>query len=125
MNTRLMAARIARLCCAMALMPLASADEVRDPMRPPHAAVSTAGAAVHESPPTLTAVFGTPKDRVAVVNGQLVRGGGSVGGYVIEEVFAEGIRYRHAGMTHDLYLPHMAPFKKAHVVAANPQKGVN
>jgi hypothetical protein len=104
--------------------PAAAADEVRDPMRPPRPA-PTAAAAAREALPVLTAIIGTAGDRVAIINDQLVRGGGSVDGFVIEQVFEGGVRYRRAGVTHDLYLPHMAAFKKPATASSNTPKEVH
>jgi hypothetical protein len=104
--------------------PAAAADEVRDPMRPPRPAPSAAAPA-REALPVLTAIIGTAGDRVAVINDQLVRSGGSVDGYVIEQVFETGVRYRRAGVTHDLYLPHMAAFKKPATALSNKPKEVH
>jgi hypothetical protein len=100
----------------------AAADEARDPMRPPRPAPSAAAAA---APPVLTAIIGTAGDRIAIVNGELVRSGGSVGGCFIEQVFEDGVRYRRAGVTHDLYLPHMAAFKKPSTASVNPLQEVH
>ena len=91
--------------------PLAMADGMRDPTRPPLAPTHLSIA--REQPPILSAVMGANGRRVAIFNGQLVRSGGSVGTYVIEAVFDDGVRYRHAGLTHELRLPHATnPIKR-------------
>jgi hypothetical protein len=53
-------------------------------------------------------VFAAGERRSAIVNGRLVRAGDAVGSFSIEEVLADGVRYRHAGTVHELYLPHAA-----------------
>ena len=91
--------------------PLAMADGMRDPTRPPLAPTHLSIA--REQPPILSAVMGANGRRVAIFNGQLVRSGGSVGTYVIEAVFDDGVRYRHAGSTRELRLSHTTiAFKK-------------
>jgi hypothetical protein len=91
--------------------PPAMADGMRDPTRPPLAPTHLSTA--REQPPILSAVMGANGRRVAIFNGQLVRSGGSVGTYAIEAVFEDGVRYRHAGLTRELRLPHATiPFKK-------------
>jgi hypothetical protein len=103
------------------LAPLASADEMRDPTRPPAAAHHEAGPS--EPAPVLSAIMGSGPDRIAIFNGQVVRSGGTVGTYVIQTVFEDGVRYRHAGMIHDLYLPRLATFKKPSTTAARSPAG--
>jgi hypothetical protein len=101
--------------------PLASADVLRDPTRPP-APVRAEGSAV-ESGPVLSAIFGPRFDRVAIFNGKLVRGGESVGPYQIDVVFEDGVRYRRAGVSRELHLPHSEGFKKPSTAAARAPLG--
>jgi hypothetical protein len=103
------------------LTPLASADEMRDPTRPPVAAHHETGPS--EPVPVLSAIMGSGSARVAIFNGHVVRSGGSVGTYVIQTVFEDGVRYRHAGMIHDLYLPRPATIKKPSTAAARSPAG--
>jgi hypothetical protein len=74
--------------------------------------------------PVLSAIMGSGSDRVAIFNGRVVRSGGSVGTYVIQTVFEDGVRYRHAGVIHELYLPRTAAFKKPSTAAARSPAGV-
>jgi hypothetical protein len=90
----------------VALAHAAAADPLRDPTRPPQAAATRAAAV--EQAPVLTAVFASGERRSAIVNGRLVRAGDRVGVFTIEDVLAEGVRYRHADRVHSLYLPHPA-----------------
>lgn len=101
--------RLALICCALACAPLAAADGLRDPTRPPEPKAQRPG--VHESAPVLSAIIGSDAGRIAIFNGQLVRSGGSVGSYSIEAVFVDGVRYRHAGRTQELYLPRAGSIK--------------
>jgi hypothetical protein len=82
----------------------AQADALRDPTRPPQPAAARVSA--QEAAPALTAVFASGERRSAIFNGRLVKAGDSVGSYSIEDVLADGVRYRHAGTVHELYLPH-------------------
>jgi hypothetical protein len=109
------------LIVAVVVAPLASADELRDPTRPPVAAHHEAGPS--EPPPVLSAIMGSGSDRVAIFNGHVVRSGGLVGTYVIQSVFEDGVRYRHAGMIHELYLARPATFKKPSTAAARLPAG--
>jgi hypothetical protein len=78
------------------------ADQLRDPTRPPRPVAPRAAAAAG---PVLSAVFAAGDSRRAIFNGQLVRAGDHVGGYEIDAVLADGVRYRHAGGIHELHLP--------------------
>jgi len=99
----------------------ASADELRDPTRPPAAPHHAAGPS--EPAPILSAIMGSAPDRVAIFNGHVVRSGGTVGTYVIQTVLEDGVRYRHAGMIHELYLARPATFKKPSTAAARSPAG--
>ena len=99
----------------------AQADALRDPTRPPQAAVAHATA--QEAAPVLTAVFAAGERRSAIFNGRLVKAGDAVGGYSIEDVLVDGVRYRHAGTTHELYLPHAADTVKKPATA--PARGAS
>jgi len=117
--------KLALAACAVALVPmLGAADGLRDPTRPP-VPVASHTALAREPDPVLSAVIGVPGDRVAIFNGQLVRSGGSVGSYTIQSVFEDGVRYRHAGETRDLYLPRGASFKKPSTAAPREPTGVH
>lgn len=104
---------------AILALAAAQADPLRDPTRPPQ--VAGARAKVEEAVPVLTAVFSAGERHSAIVNGRLVKAGDVVGAYLIEDVLADGVRYRHAGTVRDLHLPHPAdPVKKP---AAGPARG--
>jgi len=104
---------------ALAAAATAPADALRDPTRPPHAVA--ARAAAPEPPPVLSAVFSAGERRSAIFNGRLVRAGDSVGTYQIEDVTADGVRYRHAGAVRDLRLPQ--PPDTVKKPAAAPARG--
>ncbi len=91
---------------ALGLALTASADALRDPMRPPlpqsHAAIPA------EPAPVLTAVLTFNGERTAIFNGCLVRAGSVVGAYTIDSVLEDGVRYRHANQLHELHLAHPA-----------------
>jgi hypothetical protein len=93
-------------------------DALRDPTRPPHVVGAHAAA---ESAPVLSAVFASGERRRAIFNGRLVKAGDIVGGYSIEDVRPDGVRYRHAGAVHELYLPRPADTVKK--PAAAPARG--
>lgn len=97
----------------------AQADPLRDPTRPPQAGGTHAKAL--EAVPVLTAVFSEGERHSAIVNGRLVKAGDSVGAYLIEDVLADGVRYRHAGTVRDLHLPHAADSVKKPALA--PARG--
>jgi hypothetical protein len=86
----------------------ANADELRDPTRPP--TLPRHAAAPHETAreiaPTLSAVLNFNGERRAIFNGHLVRSGSSVGGYTIDAVLEDGVRYRHAGLSRELHMAH-------------------
>ena len=80
------------------------ANEPRDPTRPPLVAIRAPVA--REPKPILSAIMGSAPSRVAIFNGQLVHAGSYSGEFLIEAVFEDGVRYRHAGRTEELHLPH-------------------
>ena len=97
----------------------AAAADVRDPMRPPAAPQSQRlpAASAVQAAPVLSAVMGAEGSRSAIFNGHLVHAGGAVGGYAILAVLVDGVRYRYAGVIHEMHLasgiaikqPTMAP----------------
>jgi hypothetical protein len=102
----------------------ANADELRDPMRPP--TLQRPAAAPHETAPTLSAVLNFNGERSAIFNGHLVRSGSSIGGYTIDAVLEDGVRYRHAGLTQELHMPHpTSPIKRPAVDALRASSGVS
>jgi len=95
--------RIATLSlAALVLACAAQAQTFRDPMRPPGSAP-----APHAPGPKTLKLEGViaGAQRVAIVNGQLVRAGDEVAGARIIEVLAGGVRYSRGGQTQTLLLP--------------------
>jgi hypothetical protein len=82
----------------------AAGQALRDPTRPPQA--RQASQASSDPTPVLSAVLDFGGTRRAIFNGQLVHGGSAVGGYIIDEVLADGVRYRRGGEVHELHLLH-------------------
>lgn len=110
--------------CLGALAPLAAAEKLRDPTRPPQA-MATAGVR-REPAPVLSAVLTSGGRRGAIFNGEFVRSGGSVGPYLIEAVLEDGVRYRYAGHSQELHLPHaLTMIKKPTAYPARAASGVN
>ena len=112
---------------ALGLAWTANADELRDPTRPP--TLQRRAAAPHETAPeiapTLSAVLNFNGERSAIFNGHLVRKGSAVGGYTIDAVLADGVRYRHAGLSQELHMSHPASlFKRPAVDALRASSGV-
>jgi hypothetical protein len=104
------------------LGPLAAADALRDPTRPPLIAASHP--AISQEPiPILSAIIGKPGGRVAIFNGQLVRNGDAVGAYTIEAIFEDRVRYRHGSLNQEVYLPLAATFKKPSTAPARSPAG--
>jgi len=101
----------------------ANAEGLHDPMRPPlaehHAAVS------RESAPTLSAVLNFNGERSAIFNGRLVHSGSAIDGYTIIAVLEDGVRYRHAGQSQELHMPHpTSSIKKPAVDVLRASSGV-
>jgi hypothetical protein len=101
----------------------ANAEGLHDPTRPPlaehHAAV------FHESAPTLSAVLNFNGERSAIFNGHLVHSGSEIGGYTIIAVLEDGVRYRHAGQSQELHMPHpTSSIKKPAVDVLRASSGV-
>lgn len=92
------------LAALLAVATLVAPDALaRDPMRPPHAAVSH-GAAPSSAPVLLSAVIGDGARRVAIVNGRVMRAGDSFDGVTVERIDATGIVYRRGGVQRELKL---------------------
>jgi hypothetical protein len=109
-------------CCVCALAPPALAGGMRDPTRPPQR--ESAGARA-EPTPVLSAVYSGSSRRGAIVNGEYVRAGSTVGPFQIEAVLADGVRYRYAGRTQELHLPRaLDMIKKPTVYPARATSGV-
>jgi hypothetical protein len=101
----------------------ANAEDLRDPTRPPLAEHHTA--APRESAPTLSAVLNFNGERSAIFNGHLVHSGSAVGAYTILAVLEDGVRYRHAGQSQELHMPHpTSSIKKPAVDVLRASSGV-
>jgi MSHA biogenesis protein MshK len=90
------------LLALMAVAAASHADTLHDPTQPANvrsAPEASAGALKVE------AIFLSGNRRVAIVNGQLVRQGESLGGAVIDEIHADSIRYTRDGASHVARLP--------------------
>lgn len=113
------------LAALLAVATLAAPDALaRDPMRPPHAAVST-GAVPSSAPVLLSAVIGGGARRVAIVNGRVFRTGDSFDGVTVERIDATGIVYRRGGVQRELKLATAPTVKRpaaAVVAGANSVK---
>ena len=89
--------RAAVLLVALGFAPLTNCEELKDPTRPPAILASGKHAEDHKALPLVTAIFLSGNRRVAIFNAQPVHAGDSVGGYRIDEVAAEGVRYSMSG----------------------------
>ena len=111
MKSRDLMAGLLGLASAASVALTTSAEELRDPMRPPQP--QSHAAALHEPAPVLSAVFTFGGGRTAIFNGHVVHGGSVVGAYTIDSVLEDGVRYRHANQWHELHLVHASTsFKK-------------
>jgi hypothetical protein len=109
---------------ALTLAWTASAEDLRDPTRPP-LAERHAAAAPRESAPTLSAVLNFNGERSAIFNGHLVHSGSAIDGYTIIAVLEDGVRYRHAGQSQELHMPHpTSSIKKPAVDVLRASSGV-
>jgi hypothetical protein len=101
----------------------ANAEDLRDPTRPP--LVERHAAAPQESAPTLSAVLNFNGERSAIFNGHLVHSGSAIGAYTILAVLEDGVRYRHAGQSQELHMPHpTSSIKKPAVDVLRASSGV-
>jgi MSHA biogenesis protein MshK len=90
-------------CLALLLAAGAYAQAVRDPMRPPGTATVTSRPRAITTLKLEGVISGA--QRVAIVNGRLVRAGDEVAGARILEVLNDGVRYSRAGQVQSLLLP--------------------
>lgn len=114
-------ALIAALIAAPLAAPLVAwaAAPLRDPTRPP-APPARAQTSARPQGPVLSAVMSFNGRRTAIFNGRLVHDGSVVGAFTIDSVLEDGLRYREAGLVHELHLPHPEhPIKKP---AAEPAR---
>lgn len=109
--------------CALIFTISAAADGLRDPTRPP-LPESHAAPAAREPAPVLSAVLSFGGERSAIFNGHLVRSGSVIGGYTIDSILEDGVRYTHANGTHELRLAHSkSTVKKPAAEAARASSG--
>jgi hypothetical protein len=92
------ALRIVGVLLGTSLAAAVSANDLRDPTRPPAPAVAVKHSTEHVLLPRVTAIFVSSARRVAIFDDQPVREGDVVGDYLIEAISATGVRYRHAGL---------------------------
>ena len=111
--------RLTHYCCAaLVLASSASAQEIRDPMRPAGTAQVVARPRVASALKLEGVIDGTV--RVAIVNGRLVRAGDEIAGAKILEVLANGVRYSRGGRVQSLLLPGVAALATTRV-ARSPE----
>ena len=108
--------------CILLLVGIARGGELRDPMRP---AGAPAAAAASRPAPVYSlklegVIAGT--QRVAIINGRLVRAGDTIAGAKILEVFAQGVRYERAGKVQMLTLPVTRADAGVRVVRSKPER---
>jgi hypothetical protein len=89
--------RAAVLLVALGFSPFANCEELKDPTRPPANLAPGKHAEEHKALPHVTAIFLSGTRRIAIFNAQPVHAGDSVGGYHIDEIAAEGVRYSMSG----------------------------
>jgi hypothetical protein len=118
------AANLAIALCCLAMLGLlraAAGQDLRDPTRPPHE--EHAREAVLEQAPVVSAVLTFEGKRTAIFNGRLVHDGSVVGDYTIDQILADGVRYRRAHEVHEAHLPRPASSMKQ--PAAEPVRAPN
>jgi hypothetical protein len=92
--------RYVGLCVLAAVFSLpASAEDLKDPTRPPIMDVPIKHNDGIKLLPHVSAIFVSSTRRIAIFNDQPVRAGDRVGAYLIDEVSARGVRYSTAGHT--------------------------
>jgi hypothetical protein len=89
-------------CVAVLLLPWilclpATAEDLKDPTRPPIMNVPIKHIDEIKLLPHVSAIFVSSTRRIAIFNDQPVRAGDRVGAYRIDEVNARGVRYSNAG----------------------------
>ena len=103
----------------------AGGQAARDPMRPPQAVVGVRGP-VAPAGPQLTAIMNGERGRVAVFNGEFVRGGERVGDCLILAVLADGVRYRRGDRVLEVHLASTGPsYMKPAAPLPGPPRGVD
>ena len=85
------------LLLALAFATFTNSEELRDPTRPPGIIAPGKHSEEHKALPHVTAIFLSGSRRIAIFNAQPVHAGDSVGGYHIDEIGAEGVRYSMSG----------------------------
>jgi hypothetical protein len=85
------------LLLALAFATFTNSEELKDPTRPPGIIAPGKHSEEHKALPHVTAIFLSGARRIAIFNAQPVHAGDSVGGYHIDEIDAEGVRYSMSG----------------------------
>ena len=92
--------RYVGLCVLAAVFSLpASAEDLKDPTRPPIMDGPIRHIDEIKLLPHVSAIFMSSTRRIAIFNDQPVHAGDRVGAYRIDEVTARGVRYTAAGHT--------------------------
>ena len=114
-----------RLTATLLLLAAASApaQEVRDPMRPPHVGTERVAAA-RLAPTRVTGVFIAPERRAAIVDGRVVSAGQRVGLCLVIEILNDGVRCRFPTGERVVSLPGRAADVKQHTAVALAATGV-
>jgi hypothetical protein len=97
------------LLLALVFPMVAHSEELKDPTRPPGIIVPGKHAGEQKALPRVTAIFLSGTRRIAIFNAQPVHAGDSVGGYHIDEIAAEGVRYSWSGRSGFAPLHYSAP----------------
>jgi MSHA biogenesis protein MshK len=92
----------------------ASADRLADPTRPASAKADTTAEPTDSI--RLEAILRSGERHLAIVNGKVVRAGERIGGALIDEVLADGVRYTRDGQSHTARLNHTAISVRQNVV---------
>lgn len=92
--------RVLATVALFTLAPCAGTQDLKDPTRPPVAAVQTRREALAPRP-RVTAIFVSAQRRVATFDDQPVHEGDRIGACLIEEITSTGVRYRTQG--HSLF----------------------
>ena len=84
----------------------ALADRLVDPTRPASAKADTTAEPTDSI--RLEAILRSGERHLAIVNGKVVRAGEHIGGALIDEVLADGVRYTRDGQSHTARLTQSA-----------------
>ncbi len=103
-----MSRALASTALLLAFPMLLSAEELRDPTRPPDAPLEESGrigtSSYAAGPLYLSAILISPERRLATINGQRVRTGEQVGSALVLEITPVGVRVELDGEILNLHL---------------------